>query len=180
MKVLLKMIVLICFLSILLICQNKFYWNDAPTNGTKIYSIKFFDLNNGIAESQFEEILATNNSGKSWMPGATTEKKMVTSSYLWSAEIYCSIMRTSDGGASWIPYLQEPQEHFCMVYFKDQNTGFKVAEEFLIKVVNTINTYIENDNIELLIDQPHQCTEYYTSVDSGWALGWCIRDFKNQ
>ena len=180
MKILLKIIVVISVLSIFILCQNQFYWKDAPTNGTKIYSIKFYDLNNGVAESQFEETLATNNSGKSWLPGAITEKKIGPSNYLWSAEIYCSIMTTSDGGSSWIPYLQEPQEHFCMVYFKDNNTGWKVAEEFLIKVVNTINTYIEDDNIELLIDQPHQCTEYYTSVDSGWALGWCIRGFKNQ
>ena len=53
MKILLKIIVLIYFLSILIICQNQFYWKDAPTIGTKIYSIKFFDSHNGAAESQF-------------------------------------------------------------------------------------------------------------------------------
>jgi len=180
MKIQLKIIVLICILSIIALCQNQLYWKDAPTNGTKIYSIKFFDLNNGVAESQFEETLETNNSGKSWLPVATTEKKKEFTNYLWSAEIYCAIMMTSDGGTTWIPYLQEPQEHFCMVYFKDQNTGWKVAEEFLIKVINTINTYIKNDDIKSLVDQPHQCTEYYSNVDSGWALGWCIRNLENQ
>ena len=71
MKILINIIILICFLSIIVICQNQFYWKDAPTNGTKIYSIKFFDMNNGVAESKFEETLETNNSGKSWLPVAT-------------------------------------------------------------------------------------------------------------
>jgi hypothetical protein len=180
MKIQLKMIVLICFLPVFVFCQNQFYWKDAPTQGTKIYLIKFFSSNNGVAESQFEVTLQTNDSGKSWKPGAMTENKKESTNYLWSAEIYCSVMSTNDGGSSWVPYLQEPQEHFCMVYFKDHNTGWKVAEEFLIKVVNTINTYIQNDNIKSLVDQPHQCTEYYTNVDSGWALGWCVRGFENQ
>jgi len=180
MKILLKMIVLINFLSSFMICQDQFYWKDAPTQGTKIYLIKFFNANNGVAKSQFEETLKTNDSGESWSPGAWTEKKKESTNYLWSAEIYCSVMRTSDGGVTWVPYLQDPQEHFCMVYFKDHNTGWKVAEEFLNKVVNTINAYIQNDDIESLVDQPHQCTEYYTNVDSGWALGWCMRGFENQ
>lgn len=179
MKILINIITLICFLSIIVVCQNQFYWKDAPTNGTKIYSIKIFDTNNGVAESKFEETLETNNSGKSWLPVATTETKTEPTNYLWSVEIYCSIMKTSDGGTTWIPYLQEPQEHFCTVYFEDHNTGWKVAEDFLIKVVNTINMYIENNEIESLVDKPHQCTEYSTNIDSGWALGWCIREFKN-
>jgi hypothetical protein len=179
MKILLKMMVLIYFLSLLVICQNQFYWKNAPTKGTKIYSIKFFDSHNGTAESQLQETLRTNNNGKSWFPAVITDKKIEPANYLWSAEIYCSVMRTNDGGTTWIPYLQEPQEHFCMVYFKDNNTGWKVAEEFLNKVVNKINTCIENDDIESLVDQPQQCSEYYTNVDSGWALGWCVRDFEN-
>lgn len=180
MKILIKMTILLFFLSLFVICQNQFYWKDAPTTGTKIYSIKFFDSNIGVAESQLQETLKTNDSGKSWLPVARTENEIAPNNYLWSAEIYCSVLMTSDGGSSWIPYLKELQEHFCMVYFKDNNTGWKVAEEFLNKVVNTINTYVENDDIELLVDQPHQCTEYYTNVDSGWALGWCLRDFENR
>ena len=180
MKILLKIIVLINFVSSFVICQNQFYWKDAPIEGTKLYSIKFFSTSNGIAESQFDETLETIDNGGSWSLRAITDKKKQLSNYLWSAEIYCSVMRTTDGGITWVPYLKEPQEQFCTVYFKDKNTGWKVAEEFLNKVVNTINTYIQNDEIESLVDQPHQCTEYYTNVDLGWALGWCIRGFENQ
>jgi hypothetical protein len=89
-------------------------------------------------------------------------------------------MRTTDGGFTWLPYLLEQQEHFCLVYFKDNNTGWKVAEEFLNKVVSIINTHVLNDDIQSLVDQPNQCTEYYTSVDSGWALGWCVKNYQNQ
>ena len=179
MKILLKTIVLIYFLPLFVLSQDRFYWKDAPTNGTKIYLIKFFNSNNGIAESQLEESLETKDGGHSWLP-AITEKKKEPSDYLWSAEIYCSAMRTIDGGLTWVPYLQEPQEHFCLVYFKDNNTGWKVAEEFLSKVLSTIKTYINDGGIKLLVDQPHQCTEYYTSIDSGWALGWCVRGFENR
>jgi hypothetical protein len=179
MKILLKIFVLINLLSLFVPCQNEFYWKDAPTKGIKLYSIKFFNSTYGVAVSQNQEALETTDSGKSWLPVTTTEKKIESNNYLWSAEVYCSAMRTSDGGVTWTPYLQEPQEQFCTVYFKDNNTGWKVAEEFLHKVVNTIITYLQNDNIELLVDQPHQCTEYYTSVDSGWALGWCVKNYEN-
>ena len=146
----------------------------------KLYSIKFFSSSSGVAESQFNEILESIDNGKSWSPSVNTDRKKQPSSYLWSADIYCSVMRTTDGGITWIPYLKEPQEQFCTVYFKDKNTGWKVAEEFLNKVVNTIITYSQNDDIESLVDQPNQCTEYYTSVDSGWALGWCVKNYKNE
>lgn len=180
MNILLKIITLTSFLSLFVPCQNEFYWKDAPIVGTKLYSIKFFSSNKGVALSQNQEALETTDSGKSWLPVATTEKKIESTNYLWSAEIYCSVMRTTDGGTTWVPYLKEPQEHFCRVYFKDHNTGWKVAEEFLNKVANTIITYSMNGDIELLIDQPNQCTEYYTSVDSGWALGWCVKNYKNE
>ena len=87
-------------------------------------------------------------------------------------------MKTDDGGITWEPYLQEPQEHFCMTYFKDENTGVKVAEEFLSKVVNIINEYWNKGEVDSLLNAPVQCTEYFTNAHSGWALGWCVRSFK--
>lgn len=77
------------------------------------------------------------------------------------------------------PYLLEPQKHFCMAYFKDENTGAKVAEEFLSKVVKVIKESLTKGELDSLVNSPVQCTEYYTDAQSGWALGWCIRDFEN-
>ena len=179
MKTILNITLLIYCLSMYMHCQDKLYWKDAPTSGTKIYLLKFFDPGNGIAISQFGETLKTVDSGEHWFLSAEKEKREEPINVLWSAEIFCSVMSTNNGGITWVPYLQKPQEHFCRVDFKDMNTGWMVAEEFLIKVVNTINTHIQNGDIESLINQPHQCTEYYTNVDLGWALGWCIRGFEN-
>jgi hypothetical protein len=86
-------------------------------------------------------------------------------------------MKTTDGGISWYPYDEEKQEHFCGVYLKDENTGYKVASEFLNKVTMEINYYYLTNKLDSILDHPQQCTEYYKSPDEGWALGWCIRNF---
>lgn len=179
MNLITKITTAIYLFSSLIISQEKFYWGEAPTQGIIIYSLVFYNSNIGFAKSNSGETFVTTNSGKNWTLNKDINQSEVPTQPLWSAEIYCSIMRTTDGGSSWVPYLQEQQEHFCMVYFKDRNTGWKVADEFLIKVVNSINTFIENDNIELLVDQPQQCTEYYTNIDSGWALGWGVGNFES-
>ena len=58
------------------------------------------------------------------------------------------------------------------LYFKDENTGWKVAEEFLKKVVSTIATSIRDNNWKQKIDVPHKCREYYTDMNTGWSVGW--------
>jgi len=180
MKYLVGMIIIISLHSFDTVCQEEFYWNNAPTIGTKIYQIKFFSSEKGIAIAQTGEVLKTLDKGEHWFINRETEKSENNNHLLWTAEIYCSVMNTIDGGKNWKPYVKEQQEHFCNVYFKDGNTDWKVAEEFLSKVVNIINKYIQDQKIKLLIDKPNQCTEYYTNVDSGWALGWCLKNFKKQ
>lgn len=39
----------------------------------------------------------------------------------WSAEIFCSITMSADGGYTWNEYPKKQEEHFCSVYFKDEN-----------------------------------------------------------
>jgi len=179
MKAILKLTLTIYLFSSLLICQEEFYWGEAPTKGTKLYSIVFINSTDGFAKSKNGETFVTTNNGKNWTLNKNTPQLETQKQPLWSAEIYCSVMQTIDGGNTWSPYYLEEQEHFCKVYFKDNNTGWKVAEEFLNKVVFTINEYIGKDDTKLLVDHPHQCTEYYTNIDSGWALGWCVGNFEN-
>ena len=138
-----------------------------------------YNSGQGIAHSKSGETLETNDGGKNWFLIEANDELLISGQPLWSAEIYCSVMATIDGGTTWTPYLQEQQEHFCLVYFKDNNTGWNIAGDFLNKVVSDINEYLNNDDIESLLDNPHQCTEYFTNIDSGWALGWCIGNFKN-
>lgn len=172
-----KIAILITFLFLNTYSQDNFYWNKAPVTGTKIYHIAFLNNQEGTATSNSGELLITTNGGENWNLITSVKKFVNSNDYLWSADIYCSIMHTIDGGITWQPYLQEKQEHFCNVYFNDKNTGWKVAEEFLNKVAKNINNYLEKNKIDALLDQPHQCTEYYTDMDSGWALGWCVKNF---
>ena len=178
MRLLLKMMILISFLFLNTFSQDNYYWKNAPIEGSKIYTIKFLDNQSGIAISESGKILLTSDNGENWYLDPETQNFEDTENYLWGAEIYCSVMNTNDGGTTWHPYAQKQQEHFCNVYFNDKNTGWKVAEEFLSKVANVINKYVQNDNVKLLIDKPNKCTEYYTDINTGWALGWCIRNFE--
>jgi hypothetical protein len=159
--------------------QNNHYWSNAPSGKTKIFTISFADEQHGKAISAEGNVLVTSDGGKNWAIEKAVSVVNVkdTNPILWKADIYCSIMQTTDGGNKWFPYEERKQEHFCGVYLKDANTGYRVASDFLNKVTNEIITCSENNKLDLLIDHPHQCTEYYKSADEGWALGWCVRNY---
>jgi hypothetical protein len=153
-----------------------------PSHGTKIYSINFVNSTNGWAESFFGDILITTNGGKNWevKTGIEVDKNIAIShsspTLSWSADIYCSVMQSNDGGESWTSYPYKKEEHFCSVYFKDGNTGWKVAEEFLKGVVNTIANCLIDNEWEKKIDVAYKCREYYTDIDTGWSVGWCFNN----
>jgi len=160
--------------------QQNDYWKNAPIEGSKIFSILFTDQQNGFAISATDEIFISKDSGKTWEyvkdnNGATKSNK---DKKVWSADIYCSVLQTTDGGKSWLPYTNEMQEHFCKVYLKDPNVDYKTASEFLAKVSKEILGNLSHNRIESLINHPKQCTEYYSNENEGWALGWCIKEFK--
>ena len=101
-----------------------------------------------------------------------------SSEFYWQADIFCSVMQTTDGGNTWIPYEQGKQEHFCGVYLKDENTGYDIAGDFLSKVTEKIKTCSEKNELDLLINNPQKCTEYYRNAEEGWALGWCVKNYR--
>jgi hypothetical protein len=172
-----SLLVLIAVISVL--AQEKDYWANALAGKTKIFTISFMDEQNGIAKSAEEDTLTTTDGGKSWIvyKQMIFDSDKVTSQFLWKADVYCSIMKTTDGGNTWSPYEEEKQEHFCGVYLKDVNTGYKVASDFLNKVTYEIITCSENNNLDSLVNHPRKCTEYYRNADEGWTLGWCVKDF---
>ncbi|MDH3268368.1 MAG: hypothetical protein OEM46_05890 [Ignavibacteria bacterium] len=159
--------------------QSNDYWLNAPLGTTKIFTISFADVQNGEALTEEGDVLITTDGGISWADESNITLTNVKSSskILWQADIYCAIMKSTDGGNSWLPYNKGKQQHFCGVYLKDDNTGYKVASDFLNKVINEIRIYSEEDKLESLLDHPQQCTEYYRNADEGWAVGWCIRNF---
>lgn len=165
--------------SFLCLAQDQSYWGKAPVGKTKVFTISFIDKQNGFAQTEDGILLSTEDGGKSWSekPAAISKNQNVDNKMLWAADIFCAIMKTTDGGNSWIPSEDDKQEHFCGVYLRDENTGYKVASEFLHKVTMEINYCFISNTLDLLVDQPQQCTEYYRSPVEGWALGWCVRNF---
>ena len=160
--------------------QENSYWKNAPVGKTKIFTISFLNKQIGVANSANGEVLATSDGGKNWNAESNDDAGIQTtdSDFEWKADIYCAIMKTTDGGNTWFPYENGKQEHFCGVYLKDENSGYKVASEFLQKVTMEINYYYLSNKLDTLLDHPQQCTEYYKSAEEGWALGWCVRNLK--
>jgi len=83
---------------------------------------------------------------------------------------------TSDKGKNW-KIQNEKTIQLCSVYLKDENTGYNIGYEFLTKVTKNISDQIIDDQIISLMNHPQQCTEYYSDEKSGWALGWCLKNF---
>lgn len=167
------------------VAQEGDYKSSSVSQGMKVYTIKFVDSKNGWAESIFGDILITTNGGKEWVVKTRTElEKMKIPSQIgsdngWSADIYCEVMQSTDCGENWKKFPKKQEEHFCAVYFKDENTGWKVAEEFLQKVVSTIATSIRDNNWKQNIDVPHKCREYYTEMNIGWSVGWSFNNLRS-
>jgi hypothetical protein len=180
MKTISNALLIIISLSIAATPQQNDYWKNAPAEGSKIYSIFFADHQNGYASSANNEIFITKDSGVTWnySKSKIPITKINKDKELWSADIYCSAMQTTDGGTSWLPYSKKEQDHFCKVYLKDPNVEFKTASEFLNKVTSKILSGIKNNEIASLVNNPQQCTEYYSNETEGWALGWCMKNFK--
>jgi len=158
-------------------------WEKTPLQGIKIYFIHFENANEGWADSYIGNILITSDGGKNWSYASANKVKLFKeeiqedSQNSWSVEIYCSVLKSDDGGVTWVAYNKK-EEHICSVYFKDKNTGWKVASEFLSNVVNTLKEYLKEDSWEARIGKSHKCTEYYTDTNSGWSVGWCFKNLE--
>ena len=159
--------------------QTNDYWKNAPINRTNIYSVYFVYERNGYAISYENKPFQTTDNGVTWNIKETGKMpEFRADEFFWSGEIYCSAMETTDGGINWVPYTSGVQEHFCRVYMKDPNVDYKTASEFLNTVTSKILLCITNEDITSIANKPQQCAEYYTNENEGWALGWCLRNFK--
>ncbi len=161
------------------ISQDHSYW-EAAIPGEKIYTIYFFVDEKVIAVSADNEYFLSTDEGIKWQLNkirSIAELKNETQNLI--VDIHCAIIHTTDGGENWYPYSSGKLEHFCRVYLKDPNVGYQTAFEFLTKVISEINSRLKDSPLEALNLPPQQCTEYYTNADEGWALGWCIKNFKS-
>jgi hypothetical protein len=157
--------------------QEKDYWSNAKSGNTKIYSLTFFDSLNALAVSGEGDSLVSMDKGVTWNYVKIIPQWFSDEKYFWKADIYCAIIKSTDGGNTWTQYNEGKQEHFCGYYLKDRNTGYNVASEFLNKVSSKINTHLLLDELDYLLAKPQKCTEYYCNEEEGWMLGWCVKDF---
>lgn len=179
-----KSILIIIIISLLnctlLISQVNDYWKNANAEGSKIYTIHYLGKQVGYAVSYENDLFKTTDGGKTWNFIFDKAERLQIKNYkiLWSGDIYCTIMHTTDGGVNWLQYVKEKEDHFCKVYLKDENTGYKVAGDFLSKVFTTILIYDRKNEVNSIINYPRQCTEYFSNEKEGWALGWCLKNFR--
>jgi len=169
------MVLVSCVLLTLVNKPDDNYWKDAGRDGSKLYNIYFTDQA-AYAVSNNNILFISNDNGGTWKRTDMKEKSNINSQdFIWSASVYCSSLKTTDGGKSWFRCSSESQDQFCRVFLKDPNTGFQPAEEFLNTVCKKIFTCLLNGETDIL-NQPMQYTEYYSSKDEGWAPGWYISD----
>lgn len=159
--------------------QNSNYWALAPTDGLKIYTI-YFTADSCYAYSYSNDLFLSTDQGSSWVPDKMQRIiNIEADKFIWSGNVYCSALKTTDGGMNWIPCTPGMQEHFCRVYLKDPNSGYQPALEFLQTVSRKVMECVSRKETGELINHPQQCTEYYSNQKEGWAVGWCLKDFVN-
>ena len=132
MKTILKVFLTFISISFTVTPQHYDYWKNAPAGGSKIYSIFFTDQQNGYAVSTDSEIFITTDSGAAWNL-STAENDIVKSNVnekFWSAEIYCSVMQTTDGGMNWLPYSKENKIIFVEFILRIQMLSIKLLLSF--------------------------------------------------
>jgi hypothetical protein len=169
---------LIFILTVTLIhSQDKPYWRQKTKTGTQLYKIIFLDKDNGLAESRLGVSLRTTDGGTHWEVIEYPVEVSEIVDWIWTASIHCAVMSSSDGGKTWMPFMGIEQEHFCSTYFNDKESGWKKGDNFLREVVGKIKTHLARDDINSILDRSFQCSEYFTAIDSGWALGWCLKEF---
>lgn len=57
-----------------------------------------------------------------------------------------------------------------------KTTSWKVAEEFLNGVTDTIKNAIPTGEYESKTGVVHMCRKYYKNNKEGWTLGWCCKN----
>jgi photosystem II stability/assembly factor-like uncharacterized protein/subtilisin-like proprotein convertase family protein len=150
---------------------------DSPIGG-QLTSVFFFDENNGwiVSRDNWGEIIHTTNGGSSWT--LQTEPSLnplsdvffINASKGWVVGMDSTIMRTEDGGQTWLkchlevsnnPYLRSVQ-------FIDEMTGWAVGTQgFILKTEDGGKNWydINTDFYELLQ------SVYFADPLNGWAVG---------
>ena len=180
MKKLFKASIIPLLLFINIPAQDYEYWNNAPLGEQKIYLICFASNNHGFAVSEDQYYFDLKDSTENYVINywGNTKPKINDTDISWSAEIYLSVMHTTDAGINWAPYQNKSQNQFFSVYLKNELTQYDVGKEFLASVISKILEQEKTNQIEQLINHPIEYSEFYSSENEGWAVGWYVKNHR--
>ncbi len=174
-----KLYILVLF-SALLYPQSDNTLENVFSKDKVIYSIRFYDSQNGSAVSEDGINFYTTDGGINW---TIFDNRSISSSgqgknsIYWSADICLHTLHTTNAGLTWLTYSGEQQKHFIQAYLRDENTEYKIAINFLQSVSNNILTEINNSEKTTDFGPSKNFTEYYTNENEGWVLGWYLKNF---
>ncbi len=172
-----KITLIMLVLSILMYFARTDSYTKDFSQDVKIYTI-CFTTKNVYAKSYDNILFISTDSGNTWSFNPENfDFKNKIEDVCWSAEIYCFVEKTSDGGKEWDSYPVKNGDSFCNVYLIDPNMGYKKAFEFLSDVTMQIISNIGEGQISTLIRRPQSYTEYYSSQSEGWLVGWYLEGF---
>ena len=108
MKKIFSLLIITIFFSVLINSQDYDYWEKAKPGSTKVFTISFTNDFNGRAVSGEGDILITIDGGKSWTINANKSEgnSENVQQFNWTADIYCSVMQTTDAGITWFPMIR--------------------------------------------------------------------------
>ena len=147
-----------------------------------LYTINFVDINNGFAAGGNESFLKTTNGGNEWNvlnQGGSTDfyadmffRDSQTGWTVlggWSPFRHGYILKTTNGGISWITQLYLDNFLFISVFFIDDRNGWAVGTNGIIfNTINggsTWNFQYQLSTLEWLYDV------YFIDQNNGWAVG---------
>lgn len=164
-------------------------WLNPLPQGNFLSSVDFVDANTGYAVGGAGTILKTTDGGENWTildPGIMASFKSVdfidanTGYAAGNHSTYgIKILKTTDGGISWIPHLSSPQDErgwLNSIYFIDANNGFAVGSTLLeegspgagliLKTTDGGTNWIYMD----VEDSEELQSVYFTDINTGFVL----------
>lgn len=166
------------FVSFLFYGQTEMTTKKVSIDDNIIYSIYFYDSQNGCALCNNRVCFITNDKGINWSITDSSKIKKFDGKILWSADICLHVLHTLNSGKKWSDYFGEQKDHFMQAYMRDENTKYKIGIEFLQKVFNKIWAVENVTNLMNKYDSPQKFTEYYSNENEGWKLEWYLKNFK--
>ncbi|NLT52582.1 MAG: T9SS type A sorting domain-containing protein [Ignavibacteria bacterium] len=161
-------------------------WATATYSPTPIYSIHFYDANNGVACGEFGTLLKTTNAGADWIdcskPGEGRDLNKIK--YIANGEIFCcgydgAALLSLNNGLSWSneSFADETDVFFTFANFGEQVWAIK-DQDFLFKntsplpvELNSFSANVNGSSVELVWQTVSEHNNYGFEVERRMGTG---------